>query len=113
MSFTKIAMALGSTLGAHQMLRSIQGFGVDDVLGSVGLERRRSTLDKVLPAVGYVGLGTVIGAGAALLLAPSSGKELRDKVSHQLDEAKSRIDQGIRTMEEAAPQRVHSNGGNG
>lgn len=111
MSLTRIAIALGSTLGARQVLRSIQSFGVDDVLGTVGLERRRSTLDRILPAIGYVGLGTVIGAGAALLLAPSSGKELRSKVSHQFDEAKARIDQGVRSIEEAGAQRIHNNGG--
>jgi len=113
MNMTKLAFAIGSTVGARRLMRSVQAVNMNDVLGSIGLERRRSALDKVLPALGYVGLGTVIGAGAALLMAPSSGRELRAKVSHQLDEAKSRVDQRIRSVEGAAEEMAarRNNGG--
>ena len=111
MNFAKIALALGSTVGARQIVRSVQNYGMDDVLGSIGLERRRSAMDRVLPALGWLGVGTAIGAGAALLLAPSSGKELRAKVSHQLDEAKARIDNGIRSVEDAAVDAVRNPNG--
>lgn len=107
MNFTKLALAVGSTIGARQAVRAIQHYGVSDLLGSLGLERRRTTLDKVLPAVGLVGLGTVIGAGVALLCAPSSGRELRARMSEQLDSAKERakerIDNGMRSLEESMP----------
>lgn len=105
MNFAKFAIALGTTVGARQLLRSVQNFGSYDILGSVGLERRRSTMDRLLPALAWVGVGTAIGAGAALLLAPSSGKELRARVSQQIDEAKTRLDNGIHSFEESLPGR--------
>jgi len=103
MSFAKFALALGTTVGARQLLHAAQNLGPNDILGSVGLERRRSAMDKLLPALGWVGVGTVIGAGVALLLAPSTGKELRQKVSQQIGEAKTRLDNGIHTLEETLP----------
>lgn len=103
MSFAKFALALGTTVGARHLLRTVQDFGANDILRSVGLERRRSTMDAVLPALGWVGVGTVIGAGVALLLAPSSGKELRERVSQQIDEAKTRLDNGIHSLEDRLP----------
>ena len=107
MSFTKLALAIGSTIGARQAVRAVQHYGVSDLLGSVGLERRRTTMDRLLPALGLVGLGTAIGAGVALLCAPSSGRELRARVSQQLDTAKERarerLDNGMRSLEDAMP----------
>lgn len=103
MSFAKFALALGTTVGARQLLRSVQDFGPTDILRTVGLERRRSTLDRLLPALGWVGVGAAIGAGAALLMAPSSGKELRGRVSQQIGEAKTRLENGIHSLEETLP----------
>lgn len=107
MRLAKLALALGTTIGARQAVRTLQGYGVSDLLGSVGLERRRTTMDRLLPALGWIGLGTAIGAGAALLLAPSSGRELRARVTEQLDSAKERakerIDNGMRSLEDAMP----------
>jgi len=118
MRLAKLALAIGSTIGARQAVRTVQNYGVSDLLSSVGLERRRTTLDRVLPALGWVGLGTAIGAGVALMMAPSSGRELRAKMSDQLDyakerakeridTAKERIDNGMRSLGETQPG--HSN----
>lgn len=112
MNFTKLALAIGSTVGARQAVRAIQHYGASDLLGSIGLERRRTTLDKLLPAIGLVGLGTAIGAGVALLCAPSSGRELRARMSDQLESAKERakerIDNGMRSLEETLPRHAGS-----
>lgn len=102
MNLARIALGIGSAIGARRVMQGVHDFGVDDLLAPIGLERRRSALDKILPAIGYVGLGTVIGAGAALLLAPSSGRELRERVSTRLDEAKSRVNKELKSMEGAA-----------
>ncbi len=56
--------------GIAMMLRS---FRADDGLGWVGLMRRRGPL----LSAGIFGAGMAVGAGAALLLAPSSGLEMR------------------------------------
>jgi gas vesicle protein len=66
--------------------------GVNDVLGLVGLARRNSAFGRLMPVVGWIGLGAVVGAGTALLLTPSSGREMRAKLSDKLDAAKSKVE---------------------
>jgi len=92
MNFTKIAFAVGSALGAQKAISTLQHFDVNDVLGTIGLERRRTASERILPTLGLIGLSAAIGAGAALLLAPSSGEELRTRLSGRLDDAKNRLD---------------------
>jgi hypothetical protein len=64
------------------MLRSLQG---DDVLGWMGLARRRGPL----ASLGLFGAGLAVGAGAGLLLAPMSGGEMRRRILERLIGAKS------------------------
>ena len=52
----------------------------DDVLAAVGLSVKRSTTARVLEATGFFGAGLLIGAAAGLLLAPKSGKGLREEL---------------------------------
>jgi len=92
MNFTKIAFAVGSALGAQKAISTLQHFDVNDVLGTIGLERRRTTAERILPTLGLIGLSAAIGAGAALLLAPTSGEELRTRLSGRLADAKNRLD---------------------
>jgi hypothetical protein len=104
MTLMKSALTLGSMVRARQLARGIQNVGINDALGLVGLERRRSAMEKVLPAVGWLGLGTALGAGAALLLAPTSGRELRARVSDQLDEAKQQVEKDLHGVKARIPQ---------
>lgn len=64
---------------------SLRGHGTDDVLAALGLERRRTPIDIMVPAAGVFFAGVVFGAGIALLMAPKPGREtrrqLRDKAS--------------------------------
>ena len=53
---------------------------VDALLGRVGLQRTPTFTARVLPALGLFSGGLVIGMGAGLLLAPTSGKELRANI---------------------------------
>ncbi len=59
------------------VLRSLGG---DDVLGWVGLARRRGPF----ATVAAFGAGMAVGAGAALMLAPMSGQALRAKILERL-----------------------------
>lgn len=49
----------------------------DDVLASLGLQRKSAASDYVLPALGIFGAGVLVGAGLGLLFAPKPGVELR------------------------------------
>jgi hypothetical protein len=83
----KSALTLGSLVGAQQAAKAIRRIDIDDALGNVGLERQTSSV----PTVALVALSAVVGAGAALLLAPSSGAELRARLNDRLDEAKNKL----------------------
>jgi hypothetical protein len=94
-NISKALWTLGSLIGAQQAAKFVRGIGdvdLNDILGVVGLERRPSAYTRVLPALGLVAVSAAVGAGAALLLAPSSGEELRARLSDGLDDVKHRLD---------------------
>ena len=92
MNLSKALWTLGSMIGAQQAAKAVRNVEWNDILGVIGLERRPSALSQALPALGLVAVSAAIGAGAALLLAPSSGRELRARLSDGLDDAKHRLD---------------------
>jgi len=53
--------------------------GVDGALDAAHLEHKRPLGGKLIFLVAGIGVGVTIGAGLALLFAPTSGKELRVK----------------------------------
>ena len=91
-SITKALWTLGSLIGAQQASKFVRSFEVNDLLGVIGLERRPSIFSRALPALGLVAVSAAVGAGAALLLAPSSGEDLRNRLSDGLDGVKNRLD---------------------
>ncbi len=56
----------------------------EDLLDLVGLESRRSTGDKLVPALALFGAGVLVGVGLGLMLAPKPGRELRDDLKNKL-----------------------------
>jgi hypothetical protein len=68
-------------------LRKLKGMKKDDILGMLGLETRRSTGGWIAGALGTFGVGMLVGAGVALLLAPKTGRELRTDLRDRLRRA--------------------------
>ncbi|MEQ1501938.1 MAG: YtxH domain-containing protein [Myxococcota bacterium] len=67
----------------------LENLSPDHVLNAIGLRRNTETsmmTDAVLPALAVFGAGLVVGAGIALLLAPTSGRELRDDLQRKAGE---------------------------
>ena len=56
----------------------------DDLLSKLGLARRPSAGDSLAGALVPFGVGMLVGAGIALLLAPRSGRELRAGIRHRV-----------------------------
>jgi hypothetical protein len=56
----------------------------NDVLGWLGLEPRQSRGSWVLGSLGLFGAGLAVGASVALLVAPKSGRELREDLKDRL-----------------------------
>lgn len=71
--------------------RAISNLSSDDILSVLGLERRHTTLENAIPtSIAFVA-GLAAGAGIALLLAPKSGREVRQDISNRATELSSRI----------------------
>ncbi len=72
----------------------IRSFSAEDILGALGLEKRRSPAEKMLPMIGIFGAGLLVGAGVALLLSPKSGREVRDAIGGAVSRFTAREGQG-------------------
>jgi hypothetical protein len=56
----------------------------DELLEMIGLESRRSSAEKMMPALALFGAGVLLGVGLGLMLAPKPGRELRDDLRDRL-----------------------------
>ena len=65
-------------------LSDLSDLSKDDILSVLGLAAKPSATERLLGTVGVFGLGLLIGAGAALLLAPKSGQGLREDLGERL-----------------------------
>lgn len=72
--------------------RRASSVDLDDVLGTIGLVRRRNALlTGAMGAVGFLVLGAAVGAGIGLLFAPASGKRTRETVEQRIAGLKEKI----------------------
>jgi hypothetical protein len=65
-------------------LQDIKNMDKDDVLATLGLEARRTYGSRMLTTLGTFGIGLLVGAGVALLLAPKAGSALRQDLRAKL-----------------------------
>jgi len=76
----KLLMSIGTAITASRVARSLARIEFEDVLGAVGLARRRS---HWMENVALVGVGVLVGASAAILFAPMTGRDTRQRVSEE------------------------------
>ena len=69
----------------------VRGFNPEDILTAMGLEKRRSSAEKMLPMIGIFGAGLLVGAGVAMLLSPKTGREVREAIGGAVGGAVSRF----------------------
>jgi hypothetical protein len=108
MNLSKTLWTVGSIIGARQAAKAVRSVEWNDILGVIGLERRPSAFSRALPALGLVAVSAAIGAGAALLLAPSSGEELRSRLSDRLDGVKNRLEEAKDRVNDKISEKVSS-----
>jgi hypothetical protein len=65
-------------------LQDIRNMDKDDFLGILGLETKHTFTNQLLGTLGTFGIGLLVGAGVALLLAPKAGSELRHDLRAKL-----------------------------
>ena len=71
-------------------LQDIKDLSKDDILSALGLETKASTTSWMLSTLGIFGIGAVVGAGLALVLAPKSGEELRGDIGERVRNLRER-----------------------
>ena len=76
----------------------------DDVIRALGLQqyRPRSSSNEMVPSLALFGAGLLVGAGLALLLAPTSGRELREEITDRAGELRDRVVAGAEEKVEDA-----------
>ena len=65
-------------------LQDVKNMDKDDLLALLGLETKQSGTGQLLATLGTFGVGVLVGAGVALLLAPKTGRELRQDISAKM-----------------------------
>lgn len=66
----------------------------DELLSKLGLARRPSAGEWLVEALAPFGVGMLVGAGIALLLAPKSGRELREGIRNRVRREQLSDDEG-------------------
>ena len=72
--------------------KDLRNLDKDDLLGLMGLETKHSTAGYLAGTLGTFGVGLLVGAGIALLLAPKPGNELREDIREKLRRSRRRVD---------------------
>jgi gas vesicle protein len=70
-------------------LQDLKDMDKDDFLGLLGLQSKRSFTGELLGSLGTFGIGLLVGAGVALLLAPKPGRELRQDLRTKIRRGKA------------------------
>ena len=73
-------------------LSDISELSKEDLLAMLGLATKPSISQRAISSAGLFGLGALVGAGVALLLAPSSGRDLRDDLGRRIRRATPDLD---------------------
>ena len=97
MNAGKMLLSVGSAIAASKLARSISDVEPEDLLSLVGLSRRRS---HIAEDVAFLLAGVVVGAGAALLLAPQTGAQTRAQLGKELGKLQESASEAIREAAE-------------
>ena len=78
----------------------------NDILEQLGLAASKPSLsDTLLPALGFMGAGFLIGAGVGVLFAPRRGEDLRrdlgDKLKEGVEGVSASVQQGLEHVADA------------
>jgi gas vesicle protein len=71
-------------------LQDITEMTKDDALAAIGLAIKPSAGQWLVGTLSVLGIGVIVGAAAALLLAPSSGQDLREDLADKVKTLRDR-----------------------
>ena len=100
MNAKKVMLSIGSAIAASKLAQMASSVNADDVLGRVGLARRRS---HVLENLLFMGAGAAVGVGVALLFAPQSGHQTRARIGREFSKLSQAATDAVHDTAESAP----------
>ena len=74
-------------------MANLKDMDKEGLLGLLGLSSERSTAGFLAETLGIFGIGLLVGAGVALLLAPKPGRELREVLRTRIAGARGEVAQ--------------------
>ena len=98
-----IILSLGAAIAGTKIVRAVSDLEMDDVLAPIGLSRRRS---HIVQDIALVGAGMVMGGAVALIFAPMSGRETRQRLARKADELSDAAAEKFREMREEVRPRL-------
>lgn len=84
-------------------LKDLRNLDKDEILGMLGLETKTSTGAWLAGSLGTFGVGLLVGAGIALMLAPKPGRELREDIRDRLRRAPEDLDEAVSGLSKQNP----------
>jgi hypothetical protein len=84
-------------------LKDLRHLDKDELLGMLGLESKPSTVRWLSGALGMFGMGMLVGAGVALMLAPKPGRELRGNLRDRLRRAPDDMREAVNSAVSDSP----------
>lgn len=79
-------------------LKDLRNLDKDEILGMLGLETKTSTSAWLAGTLGTFGVGLLVGAGIALMLAPKPGRELREDLRERLRRAPEDLENAVGSL---------------
>jgi len=98
-----IILSMGAAIAGTKIIRAVSDLGLDDVLAPVGLSRRRSHAAENLV---FLAAGALVGGAVALMLAPASGRETRQRLGRKADELGDAAAERLRGLRDEIRPRI-------
>jgi len=98
-----IILSMGAAIAGTKIIRAVSELGVDDLLAPVGLSRRRSHLAQ---DIALLTAGAVVGGAVALMFAPASGRETRQRIARKADELSDAAAERLRDLRDEVRPRI-------
>ena len=104
MKAKKMMLSIGTAIAASKLAQMASSVSGDDLLGRLGLARRRShALENLL----FLGAGAAVGVGAALLFAPATGRQTRARIGREFSKLSDAASEVVENTTESARALLH------
>ncbi|MFW6369488.1 MAG: YtxH domain-containing protein [Myxococcota bacterium] len=94
-------------LGKYKNAPSLRNMSAKDLLDSIGLQTRQSTMRTVASSMGLFAAGLLLGAGIGMAFAPRRGEQMRRELRERAETMKSKMGRYREKAAEVAEEAKH------